>query len=733
MKIQPIFYSINKYTPRLNNTATPFKLTQSHDKFELSFNGNNDENLSFKEQCAKEIEQYSKYTPLTNEDKQNLLDICLKYPDFSEDDRLNMFDIGTQGNKFDIKKIYENLELQEIAKMHRNSLIGINDELSDSQLQTFFLINSKEISETKKLIGKDNLVYLFNFPLDKLTKDISICSDLSNPTNTHCLNPVDYESLIRLTNPKESEYYKSLQNQIDFKKKRLNDYKGENVVHFEKYAYTKIKEISQEIKTKDKVADKEEIKKLYQQIKDLKHDVNKTKRPFVIKKEKEISGLKQRIKLLEQNRIKDPNDVIRTIKMIANASGYENILLTLLNFDSDFKEDTLNNFIGNKILKKLKMPEHEEILEVLKLKNSPYLPELYAEDEFFYAQLKNLLSLIDFNDKETVAEQLNKLPQNIETRKQFENLGINYDKWSNFDPNSNVKIQLHPNSEKAKLDTVNNFTKNFTNQKFKDSIPEAYTKPLFKELKDQLGIEFRDDKFFKDGQPLKFEDIEPAIKVIKQHVNKNDYWFKETRDVSQNTVKRKFINDILSRQANEVKNINNPDFNKTVNIEVRKADMNDLSHSLFLGNHSACCVAIGGFNSPMAISYIKNKMAAAIEILDGKTAVGNTMCFISLIDGKPALYLDNIEILPKYQYNDEIRDAIFKYAHQLCKELGKENMPIYANTRSPKINMPQPDRNTHQIQLMGSTGDDLIYRDAKMESMKIDGYDWFYRPLYKIL
>lgn len=205
-----------------------------------------------------------------------------------------------------------------------------------------------------------------------------------------------------------------------------------------------------------------------------------------------------------------------------------------------------------------------------------YSKKLYAEDEFFYAQLKNLLSLINFNDKETVAEQLNKLPQNIETRKQFENLGINYDKWSNFDPNSNVKIQLHPNSEKAKLDIVNNFTKNFTNQKFKDSITEAYTKPLFKELKDQLGIEFRDDKFFKDGQPLKFEDIEPAIKVIKQHVNKNDYWFKETRDISQNTVKRKFINDILSRQANEVKNINNPDFNKTVNIEIRKADMNDL-------------------------------------------------------------------------------------------------------------------------------------------------------------
>ena len=104
-------------------------------------------------------------------------------------------------------------------------------------------------------------------------------------------------------------------------------------------------------------------------------------------------------------------------------------------------------------------------------------------------------------------------------------------------------------------------------------------------------------------------------------------------------------------------------------------------------------------------------MASAIEILDGNTAVGNTMCFIAKIDGE---HLDNIEVLPMYQYSTEIRDAIFKYAHQLCKEVGKPNMPVYANTRCHKIKMPKAEDWTgHNIQLIGSTGQDKIYIDAK--------------------
>ena len=74
--------------------------------------------------------------------------------------------------------------------------------------------------------------------------------------------------------------------------------------------------------------------------------------------------------------------------------------------------------------------------------------------------------------------------------------------------------------------------------------------------------------------------------------------------------------------------------NEETNIEVRKTDMNDIAHSLFLGNHASCCTAIGdGCNSWSAPYYIINKCISSIEIVDGKQSIGNTMCYIAKVDG----------------------------------------------------------------------------------------------------
>lgn len=116
-------------------------------------------------------------------------------------------------------------------------------------------------------------------------------------------------------------------------------------------------------------------------------------------------------------------------------------------------------------------------------------------------------------------------------------------------------------------------------------------------------------------------------------------------------------------------------------IEVHKTDMNDISHSLFLGNHGACCTAVGsGCNQFAAPRYVMDKCISAIEVMDGKEFVGNSMCYFATVDGELALVLDNIELNGKYQYNDKIRDAFMDYAKQLCEEVGKPDLPIYAGS-----------------------------------------------------
>ena len=466
----------------------------------------------------------------------------------------------------------------------------------------------------------------------------------------------------------------------------------------------------------------------------MKHDVNKTKEPFVLKKEKEISGLKQKMKTLEQKRIKDPQEVVQVIRMIEKSSGDANLLLSILNMEDDVKKAALTRYVGNKILKNLKMPNRKDILKALDIENSQYKPELITEDHYFYRDLSDLFSAVDVTKNETVLEQLNKLPQNLDTRKQFEELGINYDKWTQFDPKSNVKLQLQTNSKRAKNDAVINFTKCFRDTSFQNNIPEDCKEPLMEELKSELGMEFKDNWFYKNGRPLEFDDLDAAIKLIKRQINLNEIWSNGKSGYFEEIAKNRFEKNIFDHCANEVKVLKNFDLHKVHNIEIRKADMNNIAHSLFLGNQAACCIAVGSYNSPSAVNYAKNKMASAIEILDGNTAVGNTMCFIAKVDDEPALFLDNIEVLPTYRYNTEIRDMLFRYAHQLCKEVGKPNMPVYAGPYRHKFQMPELDWKDRKIQLIGSTGQDKIYIDSKIGNERINGeeYDSFKRKVFVI-
>ena len=113
--------------------------------------------------------------------------------------------------------------------------------------------------------------------------------------------------------------------------------------------------------------------------------------------------------------------------------------------------------------------------------------------------------------------------------------------------------------------------------------------------------------------------------------------------------------------------------------------MNNISHSLFLGNDANCCTATNGSNSWSASKYILNKCIQAIEFKKDNVSVGNTMCFIADVNGKLSLILDNIEVKSEYKYSDELREAIVDFAQKLCTEIGMPDMAIYAGNNSQKI------------------------------------------------
>lgn len=152
------------------------------------------------------------------------------------------------------------------------------------------------------------------------------------------------------------------------------------------------------------------------------------------------------------------------------------------------------------------------------------------------------------------------------------------------------------------------------------------------------------------------------------------------------------------------------------NTVIKKVDMNDIKHSLFLGNHVSCCTAIGsGARSHIAPNYIKNKFVQAIELVVNGESVANTMCYIAnLGEGVGlGLIIDNVETLKPYNTNPKTLDYFLMMAKKMLSDIGKPEMKIYCGNRmevqSDKFSDSWIFRNVH---ILGHTGNDEINLDS---------------------
>lgn len=359
--------------------------------------------------------------------------------------------------------------------------------------------------------------------------------------------------------------------------------------------------------------------------------------------------------------------------------------------------------------------------------NNKYLRKMLEADEYFKNNFEYILYLLNrIPDKP--AEAFDKMLINIVTKKQFEDLGINYDKWTKFNPESKIQKNVVLNANERKQFVIKNIEKDLTSE-FWNNIPKDEYDKFFAELskngytlKEVQVANYDKDgfvngkttisKLFKDGEPVKFGDLSLLFKTIYKYMGRNSFWTAPNSNYSEERSIREITNHLMDLRSAELRLASQTSDDKLNDITVRKVDMNNIEYSLFLGNYASCCTAVGsGCNQWSAPNYIMSKMVSAIEILDGKEPVGNTMCYIADIDGKPSLLLDNIELQNKYQYNDEIRDMIFEYAEKLTAEIGKPDMPIYAGPNRHKVNLENFALENKTLKLIGTNDEFPFYID----------------------
>ena len=461
-----------------------------------------------------------------------------------------------------------------------------------------------------------------------------------------------------------------------------------------------------------------------------------------------INNLTKSNRNLVENAIKNPKDKIlagQAAILMKDEPKKLRYLLPTLNDNSKTGIRKRNKMLNNCFLTN----SYGQIENRIDFRKTKFIPELICSDSHFYNNFKALIDNLAKHPNKTVEEVINKYDFNKETKKQFSKININYNNWTKFNPQSNIKKVITIDTSTQKQHAIKNLEADFNDELFSKIPPEEFSKlekAMSKKgyhLIEQSSAAYTDDgffdsvqsnfKIFKNNSPVKFDDLPELMKILKKEMTNSEFWNKPNDDPAIENARNTLKDHLLRLRNSEIRGTNIPDTKETVNLEVLKADMNNIEHSLFLGNYASCCTAVGsGCNQWAAPAYTFCKLASAIEVKVNNEYVGNTMCYIGNIDGKPALILDNIELQHKYQYNDEIRDTIFAYARKLAGELNQPDMPVYAFPNRHKVNMDGLEVVQKDFNIVGSTGDCEIYLDFDADAHKISGNEEFNSYLYRI-
>lgn len=558
--------------------------------------------------------------------------------------------------------------------------------------------SGKNTLRTIDIFGKDSFKNMFSEGIDRLEDYIA---NVGNPE----LDMNELQPLVKLINPTGSDEYKTLEKQVSDLKQQLRGVSDESA------------------------------------------------RQELIKKINETSKEKN---LIVKNSIKDPVDkgnaamifvgLINEKKTGKEKYKYAHEIAPFLNPKTEEEKLAANDKFNDLIWKSLGTKCPDEIRDKFDFSKSKYLKKMMCQSEDFSNNFKSLVKVINKHKQKNVASALDMLPQNVKLKETFDEYRLNYKKWTRFDSNLKKEIVVNYDSDKMRQNAVSNLEAEF-NDEFFTSMPEEQKNNILKtlaegryQLVEKSEADFVDDgfyngtktvnRFYKDDKPIEFKDLSNIYKLLDKEFCNNEYWdFDQSSDEIENS-KGTFKDHIKTRHE-EMKRIRQIKGTDSVTIQIQKADMNDIPHALFLGNDASCCTAIGSCNEWSAPNYIKNNMVQAIELKNGDNYVGNTMIYLAVIDDRLAIFLDNIELKPKYQYNDTIEKGIIDFAKMIGRDIGCPDIDVYAGPNRHKLNMKNFELVDKQFQLIGGTGNDKVYLDAFSDGISLHNSN-FEGSLYKL-
>ena len=373
--------------------------------------------------------------------------------------------------------------------------------------------------------------------------------------------------------------------------------------------------------------------------------------------------------------------------------------------NSDIK---MNNAIYETTYSHLGIESTVALLENI-VYDSKYFDRLLVTGSRFRNNFKNLIELVKLNEGKLLEEMRITLPEegtpeyekyerfglikqikaNLDTKRQFEEVGLNFDRWNSYDKD------LISDSFDVEIDTeqeYDNLRSNIINELYGElisKIKEDEVDKLFKKLSDS-GFVFINKEILYSGQNLTNASIEKLINGILKYIEQNPYWQNLDENSEMTLEEKESINGFLDHVKGFKKKFEDIQNGKNVsNLRLRLANMNDIGRNIFFGNHVSCCNKVesdyAGYSAPL---HLINSYIRGMEIVDEfGNSYGNSQCYFATIDGKVTFVIDSFEANGKLASNPIVTENIVNYAKQVCKAMGCEDAPIVFGPRYNNLSL----------------------------------------------
>ncbi|MBR4508506.1 MAG: hypothetical protein IKP23_03430 [Elusimicrobiaceae bacterium] len=317
---------------------------------------------------------------------------------------------------------------------------------SPDKIRELFEVQKDSIKTTIEVIGLNALLYSYQGKIPEILNVIL----LSNLVKFR-FSPNSYELLLQKINPKQSQKYKELTEEMN----RLRE-KAKNDPSFRE-------ERDRITSLQRKTAKGEEL---------LVQDA--------LEKFKLIAGI-------AKNDTKVAEGLVEYIK--PKTESYENI----------WKIKT-----KNAIFKQMKVSLSDDLLVKLNMDDYSNFSSLLLTKKETQENLREIFNLININKNKEVSAILENLSWNRKTRKMFTDLGINWNAWTKADPNNYVQETIRIDILQEKKEFIEEVNKYAT------MLLEDYEEVKFKAIGSKIKIE--DGALLFEGQ--KVETFPQAVKVV---------------------------------------------------------------------------------------------------------------------------------------------------------------------------------------------------------------------------